>query len=72
MSGVPFAPGDILAGPADFEVYLDLGLGNPGLPGGDPLAVIGRNRTLTTVPEPGCISLLALIGTTSLFARRRL
>ena len=70
VSGIPFAPGDTLAGPNDFEVYLDLGLGNPGLPGGDPLAAIGRNRTLTTVPEPGCIVLFTL-GAGLIVLRRR-
>ena len=70
VSGVPFAPGDILAGPNDFEVYLDLGLGNPGLPDGDPLAVIGRNRTLTTVPEPRCIDLFTLVAGLIVLRRR--
>ena len=72
VSAVPFAVGDTLVGPDDFEVYLDQGLGNPGLPGGDPLAAIGRNRTLATVPEPSSIALLALSGGVMILRRRRL
>ena len=71
VSGIPFGVGDTLVGPNDFEVYLDQGLGNPGLPGGDPLAAIGRNRTLTVVPEPGCIVLFAIAGGVLCGGRRR-
>ncbi len=57
ISGLPLKTGDIIAGPDPFNVYLDLG--NPNT---DPLAAIGRNRTLTatTVPEPASLVMLAL------------
>ncbi|MCA9131060.1 MAG: hypothetical protein KDB22_28445 [Planctomycetales bacterium] len=71
ISAIPFAFGDVLFGPDDFEVFLDMGLGNPGLPGGDPLAVIGRNRFLTAVPEPSCLCLLAIACGTIAVGRRR-
>jgi PEP-CTERM motif len=51
-SSIPFSYGTVLAGAADFNVYLDNG-------GTDPLVVIGRDRTLTVVPEPSSIVLLA-------------
>ena len=51
-SSIPFSYGTVLAGAADFNVYLDNG-------GTDPLVVIGRDRTLTVVPEPPSIVLLA-------------
>ena len=69
ISGIPFAFGDTLAGPNDFEVYLDAGLGNPGLPGGDPLAAIGRNRTLTTIPEPSSIALFTFVAGVTVLRR---
>lgn len=50
---IPFANGTVLAGAAPFEVYLDDG-------GAGVLVAIGRNRTLTVVPEP---TTLALLGT---------
>jgi PEP-CTERM motif len=53
-SSIPFSNGTVIAGAADFNVYLDNG-------GSDPLVVIGRNRTLTVVPEPS--SLVVLLGT---------
>ncbi len=71
ISAIPFAVGDMLIGPDDFEVYFDAGLGNPGLPGGDPLAAIGRNRRLTTVPEPGSVALLTLAGGLMVVRRRQ-
>ena len=52
VTSIPFANGTVLAGAADFNVYLDNG-------GSDPLVVIGRNRTLTSVPEPSSIGLLS-------------
>ncbi len=52
ISSIPFSYGTVLAGAADFNVYLDDG-------GSDPLVVIGRNRTLTVVPEPSSFILLA-------------
>jgi hypothetical protein len=64
MTGAPFQIGDVMAGPAPFNVYLDIGAGNPGQPGGDPLAVIGSNRllTITAVPEPSSFALMAVVG----------
>jgi PEP-CTERM motif len=60
MTGAPFQIGDVMAGPAPFNVYLDTGAG----PGGDPLAVIGSNRllTITAVPEPSSLALMAVVG----------
>jgi hypothetical protein len=52
-SSIPFSYGTVLAGAADFNVYLDNG-------GSDPLVVIGRNRTLTAVPEPNSAALAGL------------
>jgi hypothetical protein len=52
-SSVPFSYGTVLAGAADFNVYLDNG-------GSDPLVVIGRNRTLTVVPEPSSLVLMGV------------
>ena len=64
---IPFSEGTILAGPADFDVFLDTGNGV-----NDPLAVIGRNRTLTVVPEPTSLALLATaFGWIACFGRRR-
>ncbi len=71
VSGIPFSPGDTLFGPDDFEVYLDAGLGNPGLPDGDPLAAIGRNRTLTAVPEPGTAAVCAAVAGVIVVRHRR-
>ena len=51
VNSIPFSNGTVLAGAADFNVYLDDG-------GSDPLVVIGRNRTLTVVPEPSSLVLL--------------
>ncbi len=64
MTGAPFQVSNVLSGPAPFNVFLDVGLGNPGQPGGDPLAVIGSNRilTITAVPEPSSFALLAAVG----------
>ncbi len=57
ISGLPFASSNSLAGPANFDVFLDAGLG-----AADPLAVIGSNRVLTVVPEPSSLALLMLGG----------
>ena len=63
---VPFATGTVLSGAAEFNVYLDDG-------GSNPLVVIGRNRTLTAVPEPGSAILagLAVLASAAVSARRR-
>ena len=54
VDGLPVSPGTVIAGADPFEVFLDLG-------GGDSLlAVIGQNRTLTVVPEPGTLTLYCL------------
>ncbi len=64
---IPFLPGTVLAGAAVFNVFLDDGDSNPA---NDPLVVLGRNRTLTVVPEPssavllGMAALAAMITTT--------
>lgn len=71
VTSLPFGFSDVLVGPDDFEVYLDAGLGNPGLPGGDPLAVIGRNRRLTAVPEPGFSALLGIVLSSFISRRKR-
>lgn len=47
-NSIPFSLGTVLSGAADFNVYLDDGVT-------DPLVVIGRNRTLTVVPEPSSL-----------------
>lgn len=71
ISSLPFSNGDQLSGPNEFEVYFDAGLGNPGLPGGDPLAAIGRSFTITAVPEPSFFALLALSAGIVTCRRRR-
>lgn len=66
VRGTPFANGDVIAGPSDFNVLLDLGLGDQ-----DPLVSIGRNRTLTAVPEPGSLWVWGLMAVGLFAARRR-
>ena len=72
VSSVPFTRGDILLGQNDFELYLDEGLGNPGLPNGDPLVAIGRTHSLTVVPEPGSIVATLILASSILFRSRRM
>ncbi|MFO0887762.1 MAG: hypothetical protein U0790_01305 [Isosphaeraceae bacterium] len=57
IDSIPFSVGTVLAGAAEFEGYLDLGLGDS-----NPLVALGRNRTLTVVPEPPAIVSLAASG----------
>jgi hypothetical protein len=66
ITSIPFATGTVLAGPADFNVYLDDG-------GSDPLVVIGRDRTLTAVPEPASAipAGLAVVALGAVMIRRR-
>ncbi|QEH32044.1 hypothetical protein OJF2_05130 [Aquisphaera giovannonii] len=52
---LPFAVGTVLSGPEPFNGYLDTG--NPAT---DPLVAIGRNRTLTVIPEPSSLILASL------------
>jgi len=68
VSGLPFPHGTVIAGPDPFEGYLDLG------GGASLLAVIGQNRTLTVVPEPGTLTLCCVaLGSMAAFGawRRR-
>lgn len=71
ISTLPFSIGDQLFGSSEFELYIDAGLGNPGLLDGDPLAAIGRTRILMAVPEPSSISLLTLATGIVVCRRRR-
>jgi hypothetical protein len=60
VGGTPFLVGNILAGAADFGVYLDTRSGD-----NDPLAVIGRNRILevtAAVPEPNSVGVFTILG----------
>ena len=57
ITGTPFGLDDVLSGPLEFDVFLDMG--NVAT---DPLVVIGSNRFLTAVPEPGSVILLMLGG----------
>ena len=66
ISSLPFTSSNFLAGPANFDVFLDAGLG-----AADPLAVIGSNRFLTVVPEPSSLALLTLGGLGCSWMRRR-
>lgn len=56
VTGAPFVTGNVISGAAPFEVFLDTG--NPAT---DPLVVIGQDRflTITAVPEPSSLALLA-------------
>jgi hypothetical protein len=55
ITSLPFSPGTVLSGAAQFNVYFDYG-------GTDYLVAYGRDRTLTVVPEPSAIILLGLGG----------
>ena len=73
VNGIPFAIGDVLAGPdvgtnvgdEEFELFID----------GDPntIVVIGRLRTLTVVPEPATatLTMLGCMATAGLLRRRQ-
>lgn len=69
LDGIPMPNGTVLAGAAPFEVYMDQGNGN------SVLAVIGQNRILTVVPEPGTLTLFGLatmsLAACSVWRRRR-
>ncbi len=54
ITSIPFSVGTVLSGPDEFEGYLDLGPGTE-----SPLVALGRNRTLTVVPEPSAFVSLA-------------
>jgi len=54
ITSIPFSVGTVLSGPDEFDGYIDLGLGDD-----NPLVAVGRNRTLTVVPEPSAIISLA-------------
>jgi hypothetical protein len=65
VTAIPFASGTVPAGAAKFEVVLDHGAT-------DPLVAIGRNRTLTAVPEPSSLALAGMGALTlGLLAARR-
>lgn len=67
-NSIPFSYGTVLAGPDPFNVYLD----DPAL--GNPLVVMGQDRTLTAVPEPSSAILagLAFVAVGAIMARRRI
>ncbi len=66
VSSVPFAHGDVISGPDQFNVYTSYN-------GSDELVAYGRDRTLTAVPEPGSGMLagLAVVGFGATLWRRR-
>ena len=67
VDSIPFSVGTILAGPEEFDGFLQTGNGV-----NDPLAVMGRNRTLTVVPEPTSLAILGTaFGLFACFGRRR-
>ena len=67
VDSIPFSEGTILAGPDEFDGFLETGNGV-----NDPLAIIGRNRTLTVVPEPASLAILGTaFGLIVFFGRRR-
>lgn len=73
VTGAPFQVGDSISGLAPFDVFLDVGPAGPDA--GDPLVVIGSDRflTITAVPEPSSLALLALGGLSAFrFKRFRL
>lgn len=66
VDSIPFSVGTILAGPEEFGVFHETGNGE-----NDPLAVIGRSRTLTIVPEPTSNTILgAALGLIAFVGRR--
>jgi len=66
ITSLPFADGTVLAGPDQFNVYLDEG-------GTNVLVALGRDRTLTAVPEPTSAVLAGMAALTigAIVARRR-
>ncbi len=71
--GTSFGLGDVISGPAPFNVYLHQ-TGNRATqsPGTDPLVFVGSNRTLTVtaIPEPTSMGLIAAT-TSALVIRHR-
>ncbi len=68
VTGIGFNLGDMLANATEFDLYL----GDPENPQGtDPFTAIGRNRTLTAVPEPGSLAVLALGACAAAYRRRK-
>ncbi len=65
ITSLPFAFGDTIAGPTDFNVFLDTGNGT------GPQVAIGRDRTLRAVPEPTSLTLVALGLAGQIAIRRR-
>jgi hypothetical protein len=65
ITSLPFAYGNVLSGAADFNGYMVT-------PAGSSLVAVGRNRTLTAVPEPASL-VLAGLGTNGVLGvvRRR-
>lgn len=64
VTSIPFAVGTILAGPDPFDGYL-------ATPGGPLFVAVGRDRTLTAVPEPASMALAGLGAIGVLAAARR-
>lgn len=64
VTSIPFGYGTVLSGAADFDGYLET-------PNGPLFVAIGRNRTLTSVPEPASIAMAGLGALGVLAASRR-
>jgi hypothetical protein len=65
---IPFQLGTVLAGAEPFKVYLDTGTGDPA---NDPLVAMGKDRTLTVVPEPSSVVLLGVAVAATLVSGRQ-
>ena len=67
ITSIPFSYGTVLAGAAQFNVYLNVD-------GTNVLVALGEDRTLTAVPEPASITLAGVAALTAgviVLARRR-